>query len=211
MGALLSKQDLKKAKLLALYTILFILFSGSLLSFIIYKERDRIILLFTNDVIVQEGCVKIWPNVCIYIVGLYLYGINSGITRALGYQWRMAFIVFIVLWSVTAPTLYFFCIRGKSISIDDYGMSQLHTMWHILPFAYMMLNAALMINYMFFINWEKVSDSIIQKQMQSQSGNILNGVNENTRLVEESSQPWNMYRVVTYLRYVTRSYPEKKL
>merc|ERR1711966_644815 len=102
MGALFSN-SVQKVKYLVAIVLVFIFVLAATVASFIYFSRDFVISLFTEDEEVILGCHRIWPNISIYLFLLYFYCVNSYITRALGQQWRMAFIVLVTLWCITLP------------------------------------------------------------------------------------------------------------
>merc|ERR1711957_866009 len=122
MGKLLPV-SVDRAKQLAACTMIFTIVVAICVSTLLHTFQLEVISAFTSDVDVIEGCNLIWKDLCIIIVIKSIYGINSGILRALGFQWRIAATVISVLWFGGLPTIIFFCFgRGG-------GLVQ---MWNIL-------------------------------------------------------------------------------
>ena len=131
--------NVKHAKQLAAWCMLFTTILGAIVAYFLHRFREEIVMLFTNDKEVIKGCEEIWDNLCIYIFILYIFGINSAILRALGKQWYIAVIMFACLWLGTLGFLVVFAIRrGGGIE----------TVWKILPFGYFLMQIALIYGYM---------------------------------------------------------------
>ncbi len=142
MGQLLP-HNVEKAKTLAVYTMIVVIFLSLIVTFVMYYYQRWIISLFTSDEVIIEGCIRIWPKVCMYILGLYIFCINSGILRALGLQWRMGLTITIILWCFSLPFILYVCIHP---TIDD-GMDSLVTMWDIFFWSYIVLDIGLILCY----------------------------------------------------------------
>jgi len=152
MGKLLPV-SVDRAKKLAACTMIFTVVVAICVATLLHVFQLEVISAFTSDGDVIEGCNLIWKDLCIHIVIMYIFGINSGILRALGLQWRMAATVISVLWFGGLPTIIFFCFgRGG-------GLVQ---MWNILPRLYAVLNFCLSLGYM-TANWQEIGDSIVPR------------------------------------------------
>ena len=176
IGQLLA-QSARKAKLLAAWCMAYTVFIGSCMALMMHFCRDQVIGLFTKDETVIAGCQAIWPNVCIYIVLHFMYGINSGILRALKMQWEMAAIVIGVLWCGALTTI---------ISMKDSGVV---VIWEYLPYFYAMLNL-LLINWYVSADWEAISaevKSTIRNVVDTNSDGTA--PDENTSLESNEDQP----------------------
>jgi len=142
--------DVKRAKLLASWCMLFTTILGAIVAGLLFQFRVQIAMLFTNDEAVIQGCKDIWPKLCIYIFVLYIFGINSAILRALGMQWHMAAIIFGCLWLGTLPALIYFAIR-KGGGID--------AVWSTLPVFYVLMQFLLAGSYI-TADWTKIGNEI---------------------------------------------------
>lgn len=142
-----------KAKMVAIYTMILVIMMSLFVTGFMYYYQELIVSLFTNDDFVKEGCDRVWVEVCSYIVGLYIFCLNSGILRALGLQWRMGMIIIVVLWFFSVPCIVYFCIfRGNGdddvdTSEEEKGVEGLVTLWRILFWSYIILDIGLMIGY----------------------------------------------------------------
>jgi len=83
----------------------------------------------------------------------YSFGINSGILRALGLQWRVAVTMIGVLWCGFLPLILHICLwRGGGLD----------AMWRILPFTYAVVDIALALCYI-CADWTAISNVIREK------------------------------------------------
>jgi len=138
--------DVMKAKYLVFYSMLLVILVSLLVTSFIWYNQLWIITLFTTDDDVIKGCVQIWPHVCVYILGLYIFCLNSGILRALGFQFRMGIIIIVSLWCISLPWIIYSCIQNDNAEED--GINGLITMWNILFWSYTILNIGLITCYM---------------------------------------------------------------
>mmetsp|Transcript_14963 Transcript_14963/g.21838 ORF Transcript_14963/g.21838 Transcript_14963/m.21838 type:complete len:223 (-) Transcript_14963:843-1511(-) len=126
--------DPYRAKCIASWAMGFIIVLGGVLSLLLHFFERLIVSLFTTDEAVFELCSKIWHYVAIHNFNLYIYGINGGILRALGYQWHMAGVIVVILWLITLPIVLRVSIRrGGGIK----------AMWSIMPYVYGVQNVVL--------------------------------------------------------------------
>lgn len=151
MGQLLPV-NVDKAKLLAVYTMALVSILALAVTCILYFNQLWIVSLFTTDQDVMKGCSAIWPHVCTYILGLYIFCLNSGILRALGLQFRMGITIILVLWCFSLPCILYVCIFGEfsdadESNDDDVGVGGLVIMWRIILWSYNLLNIGLIICY----------------------------------------------------------------
>lgn len=156
MGTVLA-HDVRKAKLIAVWTMGFTFCVSILLALLIFKFQEPIIAAFTDDEAVIEGCRQIWAKVSIYIVFLYCFGINSGIMRALGLQWRIAAIVSGFTWCTALPLIVHFGIRRGG---------GLEAVWTIMPCVYFCMNIALFVSYA-TTNWNEISEGLVNRARRS--------------------------------------------
>lgn len=162
MGTVLAT-DVPRAKLMAAWCMGFTIIVGAIVASGLYLLRVPIVLLFTNDPQVLQGCVDIWPNLCVYIFILYIFGINSAILRALGMQWHMAAIIFGTCWAVALPSIVYFSI---------YREGGLNAIWTILPFVYVVMQILLIRCYTINCSWEDIGQSIRDEHLRRQSNSI---------------------------------------
>jgi Na+-driven multidrug efflux pump len=141
--------NVKKAKLLAAWCMLFTTTLGAFVALLLFQFRVEIAMLFTNDEEVIQGCY--------YIFILYIFGINSAILRALGMQWHMAAIVFACIWLGTLPTLVFFAIR-RGGGID--------AVWSTLPVFHTVMQVLLAWSYL-SSDWTKIGKEIRDHALES--------------------------------------------
>lgn len=165
--------DVKRAKKLAAWCMLFSTMLGVIVSSLLYQFRIEISMLFTSDEEVIQGCADIWPKLCYYIFVLYIFGINSAILRALGMQWKMAAIIFGCLWMGTLPAIFFFAVyRGGGIG----------AVWNTLPVFYTILQVLLTYSYA-TADWHKISKEVRAQAMQSVENANASFETEETRLL----------------------------
>jgi len=141
LGTLLSSSDnrqLKVAKTLVAWCFCFSVILSALVATAIYFFRYEVIGIFTVDEEVIQGCDKIWKLVSVFIFLDGLFGINSGILRALGLQRRMGIAVVLVLWCTSIPLVYYLSVfKGLGLS----------TLWTIVPPTYLVLNTVLIFSF----------------------------------------------------------------
>jgi multidrug resistance protein, MATE family len=153
MGHLLM-EDVGKAKSLALGSMLVTITIACIVASILWHMQDIVISIFTNDTNVKQGCKAIWHHLCIYIILMYVFGINTGIMRALAMQWTLATIIIVVLFFGALPTvIHFAVIQGGGIS----------ALWYILPLFYLALNILLIISYV-STDWNIASNVAREKR-----------------------------------------------
>lgn len=146
--------DVRKAKILAGSCMGMILVMACLVAAFLWHLQDPIIALFTKDDEVKQGCKEIWHLLCLYIVLLYIFGMNSGIMRALAMQWTLAGIIVAFLWLGALPTVvHFAIIKGGGV----------YAMWHILPLFYAIMNLTLIFSYV-TADWNAISASIRERR-----------------------------------------------
>jgi len=149
MGHVLA-HDVKRAQVIATWCMVFVALLAIMIATLMYHLQQPIVALFTSDEEVVKGCQQIWPKVCVYIIMNFVFGINGGILRALGMQWRMAAIICIVLWFAALPTLvYVAVVRGGGVN----------AIWTCLPLFYLALNGLLIQSYV-TADWHAVSRDI---------------------------------------------------
>mmetsp|Transcript_36266 Transcript_36266/g.79339 ORF Transcript_36266/g.79339 Transcript_36266/m.79339 type:complete len:546 (+) Transcript_36266:79-1716(+) len=168
--------DVDRAKRIAAWTMGFATLLAALQSLLVHFLQDWIIRLFTTDEDVIEACDEIWPMVSMYVFILNIFGINSGIIRALGLQLRMALVIFVVLWCCTLPTVYYLAVRRGG---------ELAAMWTINCIAYSTMNVVLIALYV-TADWNKISKGIRRKTKNS----IVEGEvpDEETYLLTENTK-----------------------
>jgi MATE family multidrug resistance protein len=153
MGHVLA-DSVHKAQILAATCMGVVVILATLLALFLWHLQDPIVALFTKDDEVKSGCKEIWHLVCIYMILLYIFGINGGILRALGKQWTMAAIICVVLWLGALPTLVHFAVYKGG------GVQQI---WHILPMFYFAMNVLLILSYV-TADWHAISASIRERR-----------------------------------------------
>lgn len=153
MGHVLA-YNVKKAQVIAAWCIGFVVGLAIIIASLVYHLQQPIVALFTSEQQVMEGCRQIWPRVCFYIVMNYVFGINGGILRALGMQWRMAGIICIVLWCAALPTLVYVAV------VKEGGVNAI---WTCLPVFYLVLNALLIHSYV-SADWQAVSNEVQRRK-----------------------------------------------
>lgn len=172
MGHLLAQDNVKRAKLIAKWCMGFVMLLAIMIALVVYHFQEQIVSLFTVDIEVIEGCRRIWSKTCIYITMNFCFGINGGILRALGMQWRMASIIFAVLWCAALPTLvYTLVIRQGGVN----------AIWTCLPLFYLVLNGLLIYSYV-TADWHQVSRDIrkrrssIAEEIATETTLLLDGI-----------------------------------
>jgi MATE family multidrug resistance protein len=175
MGTVLAT-DVPRAKKMAAWCMGFTIIVGGIVSSVLYLSRVPIVLLFTNDPEVLQGCVDIWPKLCVYVFILYIFGINSAILRALGMQWHVAAIVFGICWFLALPTIVYFSI---------YRGGGLDAIWTILPFFYIVMQVLLVMCYM-NCSWEDIGQGIREEHLKRQNS-INKGETDAEKAVHEET------------------------
>ncbi len=165
--------DVNKAKILTVYAMLTVIIVALMVTALLYYNETWIVSLFTSEEDVMNGCKQIWPKVCMYILGLYIFCLNSGILRALGLQWRMGLTIIIVLWCFSLPSIIYFCIyqnEVRNISSNDIyihendietGIDGLVTLWEIFFWSYIILDIALILCYT-TVDWNEIGKQAAQ-------------------------------------------------
>ena len=149
--------DVKRAKLLAGWCMLFTTILGAVVATLLYQFRVEIASMFTNDKEVIQGCKDIWPKLCYYIFILYIFGINSAILRALGMQWHLAAVIFVCLWIGTLPTIATFAIHRNG-GID--------AVWNTLPVFYTIMQVLLAWCYL-SADWHLISKKVREHALET--------------------------------------------
>jgi Na+-driven multidrug efflux pump len=171
MGNVLADSVSHAKKLAASYvalTAVIALIAGSLL----YIFQAKIVALFSTDEQVVAGCREIWNHLCIYIINFFIFGINSGIMRALGMQLAMAAIICGTLWLACLPTLLYVAIW------QDGGVT---AVWYHLPYFYFAMNVLMVFWYM-KADWHGISATI--RERRDSSVEIKIEQNERTVLID---------------------------
>ncbi len=154
--------DIKKAKLLATWCMIFTIGLGGTLATALYIFRVEIAMIFTKDTDAIEGCKRIWGRLSYYVFVLYIFGINRAILRVLGLQWRLAITLFVYLWFVVLPTIIYFAV---------YRGGGLNAVWTILPIGYTILQVLLALSYL-TADWEAIGKKIHDREHGEQSPKI---------------------------------------
>jgi Na+-driven multidrug efflux pump len=169
--------DIKRAKLLAAWCMLFTTILGAIVAILLFQFRVTIAMLFTKDEEVIQGCKDIWPKLCYYIFILYIFGINSAILRALGMQWHLAAVIFACLWLGTLPAIVVFAIhRGGGID----------AVWNTLPIFYTIMQILLARCYL-SADWTKIGKEIREHALESIVELETTPATEETRLLSENN------------------------
>ena len=165
--------DTVKAKLLASWCMFFTVIFGAIMATILYLFRIEIVMLFTDDMGVVEGCKEIWAKLCCYVFMLHIFGINAAILRVLGMQWRMAMIIFGFLWFVTLPAIVYFAVhRGGGLD----------AVWTILPIFYIVMQVFLALSYL-TADWDSIGKDIHNRAHGEQSDKVPIMDDETKRLL----------------------------
>ena len=168
--------DVEKAKRIAKATMSAAAVLAACIAILVYSLEEWIVSLFTTDAEVAQECSRIWPLLSGYIFILNIFGINSGIIRALGLQLKMATAIFILLWCCALPTVYLFSVKKGG---------ELPSMWGINCIYYTLLNCALFGLYA-TADWKEISNGIQQKTKKSiVEGNVPD---EQTYLLNEGKR-----------------------
>ena len=115
LGATMT-HNVPRAKYLAggTWIVSFVIFS--VISLIMYRFRNAIFTIFTNESQVVELCDEIWVNVCLYFLVLGCFGVNMGICTGLGMQWTFGTVTVLAMWVLGMPASYFFAVvRGGGL------------------------------------------------------------------------------------------------
>lgn len=163
MGILLAT-DVPRAKKVATWCMGFTILVGAIVSCSLYMLQVPIVLLFTSDPKVLQGCEEIWPKLCVYIFILHIFSINSAILRALGMQWYIAAIIFGTCWAGALPTIVYFSIYKKG---------GLDAIWTILPFFYVAMQILLAMCYMVRSDWEDIGSAIREEHVRRRSNSVI--------------------------------------
>jgi multidrug resistance protein, MATE family len=183
MGNVIST-DVQRAKRMATLCMAFSVTVGAAVSMALFPFRVAIARMFTDDPEVIQGCQDIWPKLCYYVFLLHIFGINSAILRALGLQWRMATIIFVVLWFFTLPSI---------VVVAKWNHGGLNAVWSILPCCHTIMQVLLAASYL-TLDWHKISEHIRENEREGMSfegqgftenrnGNKVTNPTEQTRLM----------------------------
>jgi MATE family multidrug resistance protein len=106
LGATLPRNVLR-AKELALACLVLgtILFSG--VTVLLYRYRELVFHIFTEEPEVLDGSEEIWGKVCFYFWNLSIFGIIMGIATGLGMQWTLGIVTIVFLWVFGLPASYY--------------------------------------------------------------------------------------------------------
>lgn len=149
MGHMLAYEP-KYARLMASWTVGFVVLLALLATTLLMTNRRSIIHLFSEDHEVVQMALQIWPYAALYIFLNYLYGILGAILRALERQWQMAGILVGCLWFVNLPLVFWFAVhQGGHLVVQ----------WRITSMSYILLNIFLVIRCM-TIDWSDVGYQI---------------------------------------------------
>jgi multidrug resistance protein, MATE family len=162
------EQQIRRAQLLALYSMLCTVLWGIVITSLIYLFRVRIIQCFTNDPDVITGALQIWSNLCYYLFLLHVFAISQAILRALGKQWYLAIAITFCLYGITLPTIYYFSI------IRD---GQVNALWRVLPTCYAFLQVTLIVVYT-TIDWSEAIHKTRNQTTQTTSSSMNKTTNK---------------------------------
>lgn len=149
MGVLLANDDVKMAWKVAITSVLLTALGTGAIIALLMIYRVEIILLFTNDHQVFEITNQIWPLVCVYIMQMGLMGVQTGVLKGLGLQFRLSVVFIFTLFILGIPVVF--------VSLD-YGF---YFIWISLPLLYILLNLLMFFSYC-CANWERVALEIQQ-------------------------------------------------
>jgi len=143
-------QSVTRAKRLVVWTFGITLCLSSTLSLSLYVYRYHIFRLFTTEIDVLDGCDRIWLKVMVYNCTLSIFAVCVGVASGLGMQWTLGAVIFVCLWVVGLPGLWYFAIhRNGGIEVA----------WNWIYPQYMLMNAILL--YKFYVaDWDAISHSI---------------------------------------------------
>ena len=175
MGHVLA-HDVRRAQSIAAWCMAFVGLLAVMIASLMYHLQGQIVGLFTSDEQVMKGCEQIWPKVCVYIIMNFVFGINGGILRALGMQWRMAAIICCILWFAALPTLVYMTV------VRDGGVNAI---WTCLPLFYFVLNALLIQSYV-TADWYAVSCEIRRRR-----SSVAETIATETTMLLDSIEPPN--------------------
>merc|ERR1712048_388139 len=173
MGNVLS-EDVPKAKMLVTASMIFAVVCGLWISIVLWTRQDEIVLLFTKDEVVMDGCDEIWHYVCMHIFMVYVYGLNCGILRALGKQWISGVIIAALMFFVALPAAYYLAI------IQGGGILRI---WQLMPSFYAFLNVVLALLY-FTSDWNAISKRIGDSTRAKELEDDLKIISETTSLLD---------------------------
>ena len=150
LGILLAEQKVTLAKQVTKAAFAFCMALVFLNSFLLYVFRNGIIRLFTQDSNVMEECESIWHLVVVFILLDGLFGVQSGLCRALSHQFWMSIVIFVNLWIFGLPTIWV---------VAWYYEGGLLGIWMSMPAIYTVLNACMFVIW-YSKDWERYSKLI---------------------------------------------------
>jgi multidrug resistance protein, MATE family len=172
MGHLIA-YDARKAKFLAAWCMLFTTLFGAGLMLCLYQYGVPIVMLFTDDEVVIQGCQHIWPNLCYFIFVLQIFGINAAILRALGKQWDVAAIMFGCLWFAALPSIVYFAM---------YRQGGLEVVWIVLPISYTIMQFFMAGSYI-CADWYRIGKEVHDRTHGEGSHKIFASKEESGKLL----------------------------
>ncbi|GBG26756.1 Multidrug and toxin extrusion protein 1 [Hondaea fermentalgiana] len=119
----------------------------------IFIFRDAIVSSFTDDPQVKEQANAIWPWVCVFLLGDAIFGVTTGLIRALALQAQMSYAVLLSLWMLGMPLVLF------TFKYLDRGVLGI---WQSMPVIYFLLDSLLVICVL-RKDWREYSRSISAK------------------------------------------------
>lgn len=142
--------DVSKAKSIALWCWIFCAVMFSCLAVLCYMERHLVYGLFTTDERIIQGTEAIWIDVTMYMLNLFIFGVNMGIITGLGMQWTLAAITIFFLWIIGLPVAYYMAIlKGGGLTVA----------WKCCWPIYGVMNIILMAIFM-GRDWDEVSQKV---------------------------------------------------
>ena len=154
LGAVLATRQVRRAKRLAVGTLLVSVVVFSVLSYGLYVYRFAIFALFTHEEAVIQLCDKVWFDVCLYCCILGVFGINAGISTGLGLQWTGGIVTVIVLWVFGMPASYYFAIQQGG---------GLEAAWKTIWPPYLLINVIMSLAFV-VRSWDEISHEIRQRE-----------------------------------------------
>eukprot|EP00039_Didymoeca_costata_P011348 m.158896 g.158896 ORF g.158896 m.158896 type:complete len:476 (+) comp15141_c0_seq12:316-1743(+) len=116
-------------------------------SWALLVTRDHISRQFSSDPAVINSLNGIWTQMCLFLFMDNIFCGQRGIMVALGYQAKMSRAIFISLWCIGVPALWYFTFQ------EGLGLPGL---WTTLPLTYIILNSMLYWDWS-RANWEEIS------------------------------------------------------
>jgi MATE family multidrug resistance protein len=152
-------ESVTRAKKIALATLIATTALFGLVSIILYVKAESVIRIFTFDEDVIELSKSVWWKVCTYNLNVAVFGVLSGISTGLGYQWTFGAVNFFFLWVVGIPvTMHHAVILGGGLDAA----------WTWINAPYLGINLCLLIIFA-RTDWNAVRDKIQDQNEPSPS------------------------------------------